>query len=65
VTKTLKKLIKLRTSCNLSQVQVAKRMKVSRQQINNIESGRQGHPSIFTIEKYARAIKARIFIELI
>lgn len=65
MTKTLKNLIKLRTNSKLTQAHVARKMKVSRQQVNNIESGRQGHPSILTLEKYARAIKARIKVELI
>ena len=38
----------------------ARRMEVSRQQIYNIETERQGPPSILTVERYARAIGARI-----
>jgi hypothetical protein len=37
-------------------------MGVTRQQVYNIESGRQGHPSILTIERYAKAVEARIKI---
>lgn len=60
MTSVLKKLIDLRCRRSLTQADVARKMGVSRQQINNIESGRQGDPSIRTIERYAKAIKARI-----
>lgn len=39
-------------------------MGVSRQQVNNIETGRQGHPSILTVERYARAVKAKLMVVL-
>lgn len=38
----------------------ARRMEVSRQQIYNIETERQGPPSILTVERYAKAIGAKI-----
>lgn len=41
---------------------LARKMGVSRQQIYNIESGRQGHPSAKTLEKYAKAIGAKIVV---
>ncbi len=40
-------------------------MGVSRQQVYNMETGRQGHPSILTVERYARAVGARVVIELL
>jgi transcriptional regulator with XRE-family HTH domain len=43
-------------------VDVAKRMGVSRQQVYNIETGYQGSPSIETVERYARAIKAKLVV---
>lgn len=47
----------------MSQSEMARKLGVSRQQVYNIESGRQGHPSIKTLEKYARAVGARIVVE--
>jgi len=41
--------------------QIAKKMGTSRQQIYNIESGRN-HPTIKTLEKYAKAVGARLAI---
>jgi DNA-binding XRE family transcriptional regulator len=38
-------------------------MNVTRQQVYNIETGRQGHPSIHTIERYAKAVGAKIRVE--
>lgn len=46
----------------MSQSDMARKMGVSRQQIYNIESGRQGHPSIKTIEKYAKAVGAQVCV---
>jgi DNA-binding XRE family transcriptional regulator len=37
-------------------------MGVTRQQVYNIETGRQGHPSIRTVERYAKAVGARILV---
>jgi transcriptional regulator with XRE-family HTH domain len=53
----LKQLIRYRKASGFSQSDIAKRMKVSRQQVNNLESGRQGNPTILTVEKYLKAIK--------
>lgn len=58
----LKQLIRLRRKRNLGQSEVARRMGVTRQQVYNIETGRQGHPSILTVERYARAVGARVLI---
>ena len=35
-------------------------MGVTRQQVYNLETGRQGFPSIRTIERYADAVEAKI-----
>lgn len=61
MTKVLKTLVRLRTQ-RMTASELARKMGVSRQQIYNIESGRQGHPSIKTLEKYAKAIGARIVV---
>ena len=37
-------------------------MGVTRQQVYNIETERQGHPSIVTVERYAKAIGARVIV---
>jgi DNA-binding phage protein len=42
--------------------EIARKMGVSRQQVYNIETGRQGHPSILTVERYARAVGARLMV---
>lgn len=34
----------------------------SRQQISNIESDRQGNPSILTVEEYAKAIGVKLMV---
>lgn len=60
VTKILRDLIRLRHKQRLSQAEVARRMGVSRQQVYNIESGRQGDPSARTLERYAKAIGAKL-----
>lgn len=38
-------------------------MGVTRQQVYNIETGRQGYPSILTVERYAKAIDAHIVVQ--
>lgn len=61
MTKVLRDLIKIRRQ-RMSQADMARKMGVSRQQVYNIESGRQGHPSIKTLEKYAKAVGAKIIV---
>ena len=61
LTKVLKDLIRLRKS-RMTQAEVARKMKVSRQQVYNIESGYAGDPSVRTLERYAKAIGAKIQI---
>ena len=46
----------------MGQADVARRMGVSRQQINNTENLRQGYPSIRTVERYAKAVGAKILV---
>lgn len=62
VTKVMKKLIQLRHEQGLSAVEVAKVMGVTRQQVWNIETGYQGDPSILTVERYAKAIGAKLVV---
>lgn len=64
VTKILKDLIRLRRKQRMTQAEVARKMGVSRQQVYNIESGRQGDPSARTLERYAKAIGARLMVVL-
>lgn len=61
MTQVLKNLIRIRTK-KMTQSELARRLGVSRQQVYNIESGRQGHPSIQTLEKYAKAVGAKIVV---
>lgn len=63
MTKILKTLIQLRRKRDITQSEVARKMGVSRQQVYNIESGRQGDPSARTLERYAKAIGARLVVE--
>jgi len=58
----LQQLVRLRVKHKLRQADVARLMNVSRQQIHNIESMRQGFPSIHTLERYAKAAGARIIV---
>src|SRR5690606_2819961 len=61
-TLVLRQLVRLRRKKRLAQSEVARKMGVTRQQVYNIETGRQGHPSILTVERYARAIGARLVV---
>jgi transcriptional regulator with XRE-family HTH domain len=58
----LRHLIRLRRRRKLAMSDVARKMGVSRQQVYNIETGRQGYPSILTVERYAKAVGARITV---
>lgn len=42
--------------------EAARRMHVSRQQVYNIENATQGAPSIITVERYAKAVGARLTV---
>jgi transcriptional regulator with XRE-family HTH domain len=43
--------------------EAARKMGVSRQQIYNLENATQGAPTIVTLERYAKAIGAKIRVE--
>jgi transcriptional regulator with XRE-family HTH domain len=58
----LRQLVRLRHRRKLAMSAVARKMGVSRQQVYNIETGRQGYPSILTVERYAKAVGARIAV---
>lgn len=62
MTTVLRHLIRLRRKKKLAPSDVARRMGVTRQQVYNIETGRQGHPSILTVERYAKAIGAKVVV---
>lgn len=62
MTKVLRTLVKLRRE-RMTQAELARRMKISRQQANSIESGRAGDPSARTLERYAKAIHVRLVVE--
>ena len=44
----------------MTATQAAERMGVSRQQVYNVENATQGSPSITTVERYAKAVGAKI-----
>jgi len=58
-TKVMRALVRLRRK-KMRASEVARRMGVARQQIYNIETERQGPPSILTVERYAKAVGAKI-----
>ena len=55
-------LVRIRTS-RMTAVEAANRMGVSRQQIWNIENSIQGPPSVTTLERYARAVGAKVVVK--
>ena len=57
----MKKLVRLRRK-KMTASEAARRMGVSRQQVYNIESEYQGAPSILTVERYAKAIGAKVVV---
>lgn len=61
MTKVMKALIRVRRK-RMTASEAARKMKVSRQQVHNIESGNCGDPSILTIERYAKAIGAKVVV---
>ncbi len=56
-------LIEARTKANMTQQDVAKKMRTSQSQIARLESG-DHLPSIASIHKYAKAIDRKISIEI-
>lgn len=61
MTRVMKTLIRLRRK-RMTASDAARKMKVTRQQIYNIESGYQGDPSILTVERYAKAIGVKVIV---
>lgn len=57
----MKKLVRLRRK-KMTASEAARRMGVTRQQVYNIESEYQGAPSILTVERYAKAVGARLVV---
>lgn len=62
MTKTLQELVNIRRD-HFSQVEIAEKLEMSRQQLSNIENGRQGNPSILLVERYAAALGFRLVIQ--
>ncbi len=62
MTKVMKDLIRVRRS-RMTASEAARGMGVSRQQVHNIESGNSGDPSAKTLERYAKAVGAKIVVE--
>ena len=60
-TMVMRKLVRLRRK-KMTASEAARRMGVTRQQVYNIESEYQGAPSILTVERYAKAIGARVTV---
>ena len=58
---TMTKLVRLRRK-KMTASEAARKMGVSRQQVYNIESEYQGAPSILTVERYAKAIGAKLIV---
>ena len=57
----MKRLICIRRS-KMTAAELARKMKVSRQQVCNIEKGYQGDPTLRTVVTYAKAIGARLVV---
>ena len=60
-TQVMKKLVTLRRK-RMTASEAARKMGVTRQQVYNIETGYQGDPSILTVERYARAVGAKLMV---
>lgn len=58
----VQELVRIRAG-RMTAVEAAARMGVSRQQIWNIENSIQGPPSVTTLERYARAVGARVLVK--
>lgn len=61
MTRVMRELIRLRRR-KMTASEAARKMKVSRQQVYNIETGCQGDPTIVTVERYAKAVGARVIV---
>lgn len=60
----LASMIAARTHWGMTQEEVAARMWTTKSAVSRLESGRQGRPTLATIEKYALAVGARLEIRL-
>lgn len=58
----MQELVEIRRK-RMSASEAARRMDVSRQQIYNIENATSGSPSLTTIERYAKAVGARLLVK--
>jgi DNA-binding phage protein len=47
----------------MTAAEAARRMGVSRQQIYNVENSTQGCPSLDTVQRYAKAVGARLLVK--
>lgn len=63
-TKLFLDLLRLRRKADISPSEVARRMGISRQQVYGMETGQSGDPSARTLERYAKAIGARIVVTM-
>jgi DNA-binding phage protein len=61
MTRVMRELVRLRRR-KMTASEAARSMGVSRQQVYNVETGCQGHPTIHTVERYAKAIGARVMV---
>ena len=57
-------LVAARTEAGMTQSDVAMRMLTSKRAVSRLESGRFVRPNLATIEKYARAVNARVEIHV-
>ena len=62
MTRLFQALLRLRRKKGITPSEVAARMGISRQQVYGMETGRSGDPSARTLERYAKAIGARIVV---
>lgn len=62
MTKVMKQLIRLRRK-KMTGAEAAEKMGVSRQAVWNLESGQDGSPTLRTVERYAKAVGARLVVE--
>lgn len=63
VPRLMLKLVRIRRD-KMTASEAARRMDVSRQQVYNLENATQGCPTLLTVEKYAKAIGAKLVVVL-
>lgn len=59
--KLLQQLVDIRRS-KMTQAEAARRMKITRQRLCNIERMHDGVPTLTTIERYAKAVGAKLAV---